>query len=84
MDLEKEPNQAINRTNNNKYLKYIPLFITPLKQYKIIFRHKWLKQYNPSINWVKEILKFYITYCQSYYLKYYLPYKYAHNYLNLT
>ena len=67
-----------------EYFKYIPLFITPLKQYKVILRHKWLKQHDPSISWVKETLKFCMIYCRSHYLKYYLPYKYAHDYSNLT
>jgi hypothetical protein len=58
-----------------KHLKYVSLFITPLKQYKIILRHGWLKQHDPLISWVKETLKFRITYCRSYCLKYYLPYE---------
>ena len=66
-----------------KHLKYISLFITPLKHYKVILRHRWLKQHDPLISWVKETLKFYTTYCRSYCLKNYLPYKYAHNYSNL-
>ena len=40
-----------------KYFKYILLFITPLKQYKVILKYKWLKRHNPLISWVKEILK---------------------------
>jgi hypothetical protein len=46
-----------------EYLKYIPLFVTLLKQYKVILKYGWLRQYNPLISWVKETLKFYITYC---------------------
>jgi len=66
-----------------EHLKHVSLFIIPLKQYKVILRHGWLKQHNPLISWVKETLNFHITYCRSYCLKNYLPYEYIHNYLNL-
>jgi len=41
---------ALVKIRIGKHLKYISLFII------------LLKQYNPLISWVKETLKFYITY----------------------
>jgi hypothetical protein len=75
---------ALVKMRMGEHLEYVSLFVTPLKQYKMILGHRWLKRHDPSISWVKETLKFRTTYCRSHCLKHHLPYEHAQDYSNST
>ena len=67
----------------DKHVEYVELYIHDLKnKYDIIFRFKWLKQHNLWINWIHEIMKFDMQYCQNNCLHELLWYVHEYDYMN--